>query len=71
MGKFKFDYTETYTHTYIVEAESLEEAQKKMENAAENISRLITDRDFDHWDVSAGTEASADNLENFDQLPEE
>lgn len=37
MAKYKVNYTEQYTHVYIIEANSKEEAEEKMAYAAENI----------------------------------
>lgn len=71
MAKFKVNYTETFTRTYIIEADTEEEAQEKMENAAENIPNLTSDRDFDYWDIEVEREANADDMERFDRLPEE
>lgn len=71
MAKFKVNYTETFTRTYIIEADTEEEAQEKMENAAENIPNLTSDRDFDFWDIEVEREANTDDLEQFDKLPEE
>lgn len=71
MAKFKVNYTETFTRTYIIEADTEEEAQEKMENAAENIPNLTSDRDFDYWDIEVEREANTDDLERFDKLPEE
>lgn len=71
MAKFKVNYTETYTKTFVVEADSAEEAQEKMEYAAEHISGLITDRNFDFWDVEVEREANINDLERFDKLLEE
>ena len=70
MAKFKVNYTETYTKTFVVEADSAEEAQEKMEYAAENISGLInTATDFDYWDVEVEREISAEESERYDELP--
>ena len=71
MAKFKVNYTETFTRTYIIEADTEEEAQEKMENAAENIPNLTSDRDFDYWDIEVEREVNADDMERFDRLPEE
>lgn len=71
MAKFKVNYTEIFTHTYIVEADTEEEALEKMEYAAENVPDLTNDRDFDCWDIEVEREANVDNLERFDRLPEE
>lgn len=72
MAKFKVNYTETYTKTFVVEADSAEEAQEKMEYAAENISGLIdTAEDFDYWDVEVEREVSDKELEEHDELPSE
>lgn len=70
MAKFKVNYTETYTKTFVVEADSAEEAQEKMEYAAENISGLIdTVTDFDYWDIEVEREISAEESEKYDELP--
>lgn len=70
MAKFKVNYTETYTKTFVVEADSAEEAQEKMEYAAENISGLIdTATDFDYWDVEVEREISTEESEKYDELP--
>ena len=71
MAKFKVNYTETFTRTYIIEADTEEEAQEKMENAAENIPNLTSDRDFDYWDTEVEREANSDDMERFDRLPKE
>ena len=70
MAKFKVNYTEIFTKTYIVEADSPEEAQEKMEYAAENISGLIdTATDFDYWDIEVELEIPAEESEKYDELP--
>ena len=72
MAKYKVNYTETYTKTYIVEANSPEEAQEKMECAAENVSGLIdTAEDFNYWDVEVEREADTKDLDNFEYLRED
>ena len=72
MAKFKVNYTETYTKTFVVEADSAEEAQEKMEYAAENVSGLIdTATDFDYWDVEVEREISTEESEKYDELPSE
>lgn len=72
MAKFKVNYTETYTKTFVVEADSAEEAQEKMEYAAENVSGLIdTAIDFDYWDVEVEREISTEESEKYDELPSE
>ena len=72
MAKYKVNYTEQYTHVYIIDANSREEAEEKMAYAAENLGDLVdTCTDFDYWDVEAEREADGDDLECFDTLPEE
>lgn len=71
MAKFKVNYTEVFNRTFIVEADTKEEAQEKMEYAAEHVSGLISDIDFDFWDIEVEREANIDDLERFDRLPEE
>ena len=71
MAKFKVNYTETFNRSFVVEADTKEEAQEKMEYAAEHVSGLISDIDFDFWDIEVEREANVDDLERFDRLPEE
>ena len=71
MAKFKVNYTETLTHTYIVEADTEEKALEKMEYVAENVPDLTNDGDFDCWDIEVEREANIDDLKRFDRLPEE
>lgn len=70
MAKFKVNYTETYTKTFIVEANTPEEAEEKMEYTAENLP-LNMDGNFDCWDIEVEREANSDDMERFDPLPEE
>lgn len=71
MAKFKVNYTETFNRSFVVEADTKEEAQEKMEYAAEHVSGLISDIDFDFWDIEVEREANIDDLERFDRLPKE
>lgn len=73
---FAVEYMEVYRKTFLVEAESYEEAEEKVEYAAENIGGLmdLVD-DFDHWEVSCssyGYKPVPDFARNYyDVLPEE
>ena len=69
MAKYKVDYTEIFRKSFIVEAESEEEAQEKMEYAAENIP-IDMDDCFDHWEVGAAREPKKVELDYCDLLPE-
>ena len=73
MGKQKYavEYTEVYRKIFLVEADSPEEAEEKMEYAAENVPDLTNDGDFDCWDIEVEREANIDDLERFDRLSEE
>ena len=72
MAKYLVNYTEQYTHVYIVEANSREEAEEKMAYAAENVDNLLdTCTDFDYWDIEAERAADDEDLECFDTLSEE
>lgn len=71
MAKFKVNYTETYTKTFIVEADSPEEAEEKMEYAAENIPLGDMDNCFDRWEVGIATMATEIEMDLYDPLPEE
>ena len=50
MAKFAVSYTEVYRKTYIVEAESWEDAEEKLREVAED-SGLDASDCFDHWDT--------------------
>lgn len=70
MAKFKVNYTETYIKTFIVEANTPEEAEEKMEYAAENLPINIDDC-FDRWEVGIATRATEREMDLYDLLPEE
>lgn len=71
MAKYKVNYTEIFRRSFIVEAESEEEAQEKMEYAAENIGGLVDVDHFDHWETSVEREANENDLKWYDELPKE
>ena len=70
MAKYAVTYEEVYQKTFIVEADSPEEAEEKMEYAAENVP-LDMDDYFDHWEVGAAREPKKVELDYCDLLPEE
>lgn len=52
MAKFAVSYVEVYRNTYIVEAESYEEAEEKLEKRAEDCEiHMDYADDFDSWKV--------------------
>ena len=57
MAKYAVTYEEVYQKTFIIEADSPEEAEEKMEYAAENIS-LDMDDAFDHWNIGTAKKAN-------------
>lgn len=61
MTKYAVTYEEVYQKTFIVEADSPEEAEEKMEYAAENIT-LDMDDAFDHWNIGTAKKASRTDL---------
>lgn len=72
MAKYVGTYTEVFKRKYVIEANSEEEAQEKIEFAAENVNGLLDAiADFDHWETEIEKEANAHDLEQFDELPEE
>ena len=70
MAKYAVTYEEIYQKTFIVEADSPEEAEEKMEYAAENIP-LDMDNYFYRWEVVMATKATGIELDLYDPLPEE
>ena len=70
MAKYVINYTETYSKTFIVEADTPEEAEEKMEYAAEYLP-LGMGSHFHHWDIGAARVATKKEQERFDPLPEE
>lgn len=66
---FKVRYTETYTKSYVIEAESQEEAEKKANALAEECEIPIDNADdFDHWDLEVGKEITEDEASYYDRL---
>lgn len=66
---FKVIYTETYTKSYVIEAESQEEAEKKANALAEECEIPIDNADdFDHWDLEVGKEITEDEASYYDRL---
>ena len=70
MAKYAVTYKEVYHRTFIVEADTPEEAEEKMEYAAENIP-LDMDDCFDHWEIGAARKPKKVELDYCDLLPEE
>lgn len=70
MAKYAVMYEEIYYKTFIVEADTPEEAEEKMEYAAENIP-INMDDCFDHWEVGMATKATEIELDLYNPLPEE
>ena len=71
MAKYKGIYTEIFKRTFIVEADSEEEALEKMQYAAENVGGLVNVDHFDHWETEVEGKASVNDLKWYDELPEE
>ena len=66
---FKVIYTETYTKSYVIEAESQEKAEKKANALAEECEIPIDNADdFDHWDLEVGKEITEDEASYYDRL---
>ena len=69
---FKVTYTETYIKSYVIEAESQEEAEKKANTLAEECEIPIDNADdFDHWDLEVGKETTEDEAIYYDRLETE
>lgn len=70
---YKVTYTETYTKSYVIEAESQEEAENKVNKLAEECEIPIDNADdFDHWDFEVEKEITEDEASYYDRLePEE
>lgn len=66
---FKGTYTETCTKSFVIEAESQEEAEKKANALAEECKIPIDNADdFDHWDLEVGKEITEDEASYYDRL---
>ena len=66
---FKVTYTETYTKSYVIEAESQEDAWQKANTLAEECEIPIDNADdFDHWDLEVGREMAEDEASYYDRL---
>lgn len=70
MAKFVGTYTETFARNFIIEADSEEEAQEKLEYAAEYIGGLVNLDYFDHWNTQI-RKAKEKDVMLYDKLPEE
>lgn len=75
--KYAVEYAEVYRKIFLVEADSPEEAEEKMEYVAENIP-IDMDDCFDHWDIAVITNVTKEEklarkkgVHYFDHLPEE
>ena len=71
MKKFKVNYTEVFARSFIVEADSEEEAMEKMQYAAECIGGLVDVDYFNHWESEVERMATENDLKWYDKLPEE
>ena len=71
MTKYIGKYIETFTKKFIIEANSEEDAQKKLEYVAKHRRHLIDVDHFDHWDVNIERKAKDRDSILFDKLPEE
>ena len=76
MAKFAVSYIETYRNTYIVEAESYEEAEGKLREKAEDYEiEMDFAASFDHWDVEPSDvfgekDVSNEDVSYYQELPE-
>lgn len=53
MSKFAVSYMEVYKSTYIIEADTYEEAEEKLREKAEDCTLNIDlEYNFEHWDVT-------------------
>ena len=53
MSKFAVSYMEVYKSTFIIEADTYEEAEEKLRKKAEDCTLNIDlADDFEHWDVT-------------------
>lgn len=71
MKDFKLNYMEVFTKSFIVRAESEEEAMEKLQYAAEYIGGLVDVDDFDHWKSEVERVATENDIKMYDELPEE
>lgn len=76
MAKFAVSYVETYKNTYIVEADTYEEAEEKLREKAEDCEIEMDFADsFDEWEVMPSEtfgkkEISDEYIDFFKKLPE-
>ena len=69
---FKVTYIETFKKSYVIEAESQEEAEEKANILAEQCEIPIDNADdFDHWDLEVGKETTEDEAIYYDRLETE
>ncbi len=76
MAKFAVSYVETYKNTYIVEADTYEEAEEKLIEKAEDCEIEMDFADsFDEWEVMPSETFGENDVSNKDvsyyqELPE-
>lgn len=51
MGRYMFEYTEVFSRSYVVESETYEEAEEKLNRAADNMLLETTCEDFDRYGI--------------------
>lgn len=76
MAKFAVSYVETYKNTYIVEADTYEEAEEKLREKAEDCEIEMDFADsFDEWEVMPSeifgeNDVSNKDVSYYQELPE-
>lgn len=66
--KYLVRITETSAHTVIVEANSMQEAEDKVNNAYDNGQIMLDYDDFDEYDIEVQREATDFDKELYDVL---
>ena len=71
MKKYAVGYNEFYTKTFVVEADSEEEAIEKVEHAAMYIGLNVGVDNFQRWEIGGVKEVSEKDAKYLEKLPEE
>ena len=71
MKKYAVGYNEHYAKTFVVEADSEEEAIEKMEHVAMYTNLNVGVDNFQRWEIGGVREISENDAKYLEKLPEE